>query len=119
MCLTNLTTKKPLIAEKDIICWKVVIIENEEILSSYKNFKYTFNELFEEELMKKSNGDISKGFHSFKTKKDAKWESTLWGDDSNEVVVKCIIPKGAKYYEGLFGKDKAYASNSIKLIKLK
>lgn len=51
-------------------------------------------------------------FHSFANLKDAKWEASDWGLPSKDangyrefeyVVVKCIIPSGAKYYEGVIG----------------
>jgi len=68
-------------------------------------------------------------FHSFARLSDAKWEAADWNwikDDKGNcaadfVVIKCIIPKGAKYYEGqacIFNHDIqdypiGYASNMI------
>lgn len=66
-------------------------------------------------------------FHSFKKYSDAVNEVKDWGvyDSSTtkvrQIIVKCIIPKGAKYYEGTIGMyspaisgfPEGYASNKI------
>ena len=35
----------------------------------------------------------------------------------NLVVLKCIIPKGAYYFEGYFGNYPSYASSQIKILE--
>ena len=35
----------------------------------------------------------------------------------NLVVLKCIIPKGAYYFEGCFGDYPSYASSQIKILE--
>lgn len=66
-------------------------------------------------------------FHSFKKYSDAANEAKEWGTydtlniKSRHIIVKCIIPKGAKYYEGevgmysraIDGFPEGYASDKI------
>lgn len=54
---------------------------------------------------------IHQGLHSFVKSRDAK-------ADGPDVIVKCIIPKGAEYYEGIFYDMSAYASNQLKYIEI-
>ena len=39
-------------------------------------------------------------------------------NDGPGVIAKCIIPKGAEYYEGYFCGRKAYASNKLKYTEI-
>lgn len=34
------------------------------------------------------------------------------------IVVKCIIPKGSKYYVGIFGNNVSYASDTLKYVEI-
>ena len=67
----------------------------------YRGFKVEIGETYTSDL-EKIDGTIEKGLHTFKTMEDAKSVSYI--------VAKCIIPKGSKYYEGLFDHDASYAS---------
>lgn len=54
---------------------------------------------------------IHKGLHSFETLEDAK-------KDGINVYAKCIIPKGSKFFRGMFNGSISYASNRITYLKL-
>lgn len=120
MCLQT-TWKKPKIAEKDIICYKEMIRlgdkENVVFGAYFIEFNYVPNKLYKTTMKKSDDSgsydtvagylknkyleegytlyNIGQGFHS--TKKASRISLCT----SNSVIVRCIIPKGAKYYEGL------------------
>ena len=63
------------------------------------------------------NNPVNKGFHSFMSVSDAKNDalilSIIYGG-TRATVFRCIIPKGTKYYKGLFGMMvPSYCSNAI------
>lgn len=101
----NVKGDNPLIADRDIICYKEVNLSvtrdgNLSILSEVQNYKYTIGKLV------KANfeiyiWEIYSGLHSYNT----------MGGNCN---VKCIIPKGATYYKN----RTQYCSNQIKIIAL-
>ena len=134
MCLQT-TWTKPKIAEKDIICYKLLRpgINENEYLAPFKHFKYISNRLYKTRMTK---GDVElgafdirassskrkmlnkgyplisivKGFHSAMNK------TRLRGNSQYGKIVKCIIPKGAKYYKGLTNllvSDKIIITNEI------
>ena len=126
MCLSNLTTKKAKTAKEDIVCFKAL---DENLLSPYKNHKYELGVKVSIDprypLCRNEDEEITRGLHSFQTLEDAKTEPVLWHSvyqystmSKNIVIHKAIIPKGAKYFEGVsIMKDiyirKAYASNEL------
>lgn len=58
------------------------------------------------------------GFHSFKYLKDAFKEIMhlkFCNENEEYDVICCTIPKGTKYYEGLFDGEECYCSEQIKL----
>jgi hypothetical protein len=59
--------------------------------------------------LRKFQGTIEHGFHSFCTLEDVKKSQTLTFKD--EFITKCIIPKGAYYYKGLFSFRGAVVNN--------
>ena len=83
------------IAKNDIICWKLVLINNDQIFSLVKNYPYQLNELNKTTLDKRY-AEISQGFHSFSSLKMAKEERSY---NSDSIIIKCTIPKNSKYYE--------------------
>lgn len=130
MCLQT-TWKRPMTARKNMTVYKLVEITNRIILSPYKYFIYELNKTYSadmeevddnysyfdrlagDELDKlKSKGilfiSIGSGFHSA-TKKE-RLERLLFDE---AVIMKAIIPKGAKYYKGI---SDLIVSNKIKLI---
>ena len=137
MCLYTLH-KEPKIADKDITCYKVLEIWNPEwdiesgrkrkskktVLRSYyhPDFKWNVDKRYRSKLEIEPNilnsYDIfrylvTEGFHSYQTLDSAKefCKSTAMEPC---VIVRCIIPKGAKYCEGMHSdKQDGYSSNQI------
>lgn len=141
MCLY--TQKKPKIAEEDIICYKVLEIRNPEwgiesghnckskktVLMSYfhSGFKWNIDKRYRSKLViiqrqvvtcfDSCNYLVSNAFHSYQTLETAKLfcrNISYQSDMEPCAIVRCIIPKGAKYCEGMHsdGSD-GYASNQI------
>ena len=126
MCLfiNNLELK---IADKDIVCYKLV--KRTKIKGVYKSnflkFEYIIRQLytnyfdirFANKIIKHSFYKcfymIEKGmFHSY--------ASNLYPILSplpNCALLKCIIPKGAYYFEGYFDDAPSYASSQIKILE--
>ena len=130
MCLYT-TQKEPKMAEKDITCYKVLKIYNPEwegesgrkdkktVLQSYYNPKFKWNvdkhyrsRLVIEPRHLTNNYSVNKAFHAYQTLESAKsfCKSSLLHPG---VIVRCIIPKGAKYCVGQYGNEDAYASNRM------
>ena len=122
-------------AKKDIICWKWLRLHKDgKLLSPYRYKRYYLNDKMKDDVRVRKNAIDSRGevimytldqgcFHTFKHYDDAKFVSATssWNWDSTfSLVVKCIIPKGSKYYEGdfcLFGCEpmESYASKELKI----
>lgn len=125
MCLTRSNINcGPRYATEDIVCYKVLYKElcgkpfNGIYYSPYKFFKYKLNERVSSDfdfaslpLTKMSPQkeykfiriltyfrQVNKGLHSFKYLIDA---HKLNNRFINGIVMKCIIPKGSWYYEGI------------------
>lgn len=79
-------------------------------ITPYKFQPITIGETYHSELIKE-NRDVNIGLHSVKD------FSNSFIDDEN-VSVKCIIPKGSKYYKGKWGSLDSYASTSLKYIDI-
>jgi len=120
MCLSlekgRTTLKK---ADEDIVCYKVLVKNNEKgvIKSPYMCKPYKLGELKKDKLPVKkelfrTKTTIESGvFHTFKFFEDAK-KSVInaiicncfgFFEGNYPIVVKCFIPKGCMYYEGMFG----------------
>lgn len=90
-------------------------------------FKYYFGIApYANELVENKRKEIEEktfvfvGFHSFKNFQDALKEvvDLKFDDNFNEKeydIIHCIIPKGTKYYEGMFDNKECYCSEQIKL----
>ena len=103
---------KPLIAEEDITCYKVMIRNgNGQLASMVKYFPYELNKSYHSEIgldnLTISSVVVKKdyvintaeiGFHSYRDIKNATLDYIGYG--SNKVMVKCVIPKGSIYYKG-------------------
>ena len=123
MCLF-INYLEPKIADKDIVCYKLV--KRTKIKGVYKSniqrFEYTIRQLYTnyfdikyvDMLIKRRYNlfAIENGmFHSYENYLSA---ITIL---PNLVVLKCIIPKGAYYFEGYFGNYPSYASSQIKILE--
>lgn len=132
MCL-YLTKRDSIVAQKDIVSYKVLIVENISVFgldfrnrgqsfhtetlkhrffAPFTNYEYYLDRILlaDENVMIQSTDlitfpySISEGvFHTFKKLDDAK-EVVKYG--KSFVVVKCIIPKGSIYYQGYCMSDK-------------
>lgn len=115
MCLViNKNNLKPITAEQDIVCYKVLrkSLEDDIVKAPIYNFEYTFGQIYtiQNEYFKEidvyDDGCVlaEYGFHSFVMLSDAvqfkerlltyTWQSYEY------VLVRCVIPNGARYYTG-------------------
>jgi len=74
----------------------------------YRNFCVVIGKTYKSKLEKVGN-KIEKGLHSY---------AEIPGKSFNEKIVKCIIPKGSKYYTGTFNDKVSYASDKLKYIEI-
>ena len=118
MCLTT-RNSIPIIAKKDITCYKIYNKTGEGCLSSpYLGHIPSIQNFTKLEstpiMMGFGKYIIKKGFHSFKHLKDAKheikWYPFIY---KNNIIYKCIIPKGSKYYRGISAGSITYCSESL------
>ena len=112
MCLV--TNNPEHIAKEDITCYKVVFLEGNKLLSFYQGFKYILNNLYTtvisytHDLIEEDYICIERAFHSY-TSLNSAIRFLQKYTFSNAVIVKCIIPKGAKFYQDY----ECFASNQI------
>lgn len=97
-------------ANKPIKVYKVLTLKNTSIYYSFKYEKGLTYRLGKK--LEKKGYSVYKGFHSYTLKSKAKREKTIRSD--NLKVCTFIVPRGAKYYEGL---DDDIVSTSIRLIE--
>jgi hypothetical protein len=125
MCLLN--AKYIGEVKEDIACYKVVYVYEymgkEYLGTPYHRAAVKIGRAYHSQIGYCRLRDIvQEALHSFAKLKDARHECKLWNAIGGEYrIAKCIIPKGAEYYEGIFmpGRgDKCYASSAIKYVKL-
>ena len=131
MCL-DIKHLKPKIADKDIVCYKLV--KRTKIKGIYKSnfqrFEYVIRQLYTNNLDIRFADKIIKNlcpsrphlgiyaveedmFHSYVDYLYPVILSPL----PNCALLKCIIPKGAYYFEGYFDDSPSYASSQIKILE--
>ena len=126
MCLILKDDSKIVIADKDIVCYKVLrVFSKGGIESPFQEFRYEIGETYHTDKRLKKIRDhangvyvIKKGFHSFPHHIDAvsfNKESLLY--TLNSKVYKCIIPKGTRMIFGDFVGMPSIASEAIKIIE--
>ena len=129
MCL-YVTHLEPEIADKDIVCYKLVKRTKIKGIykSSFQRFEYIIRRLYTNNINIRFVNkivntwcltypylmyNIDEGmFHSY--------ESNLIPILSplpSCALLKCIIPKGAYYFEGYFDDSPSYASSQIKILE--
>ena len=123
MCLF-INHLEPKIADKDIVCYKLV--KRTKVKGVYKSniqkFEYIIRQLYTNyfdikyvDMLIKRRYNLSAieedMFHSYENYLSA---ITIL---PNLVVLKCIIPKGAYYFEGYFGNYPSYASSQIRILE--
>ena len=134
MCLIVSENSEIKVAEENIVCYKVVyklfpgIYESEFYAHLYT--RSSLNKMLDDVLAitqtcttyKDSLGRsftrydnvIERGFHSFTCQEDAcQYAVDKYSHNASYVVVKCMIPKGANYIKGTYGKHPNYVSNKI------
>ena len=130
MCL-RLDYSEPKIADKDIVCYKLV--KRTKIKGIYKSnfqrFEYVIRQLYTNNLDIRFADKVIKNlclshphlgiyaieegmFHSYTNYMPFELFTSL-----DETILKCIIPKGAYYYEGYFNYYTSYASSQIKILE--
>ena len=130
MCLF-INHLEPKIADKDIICYKLV--KRTEIKGVYKSniqrFEYIIRQLYTNNLDIRFVAKIIKNldttrsglclyiieegmFHSY-----ASNSYPILSPLPHCALLECIIPKGAYYYEGHFHHFTSYASSQIKILE--
>ena len=131
MCL-DINHLKPKIADKDIVCYKLV--KRTKIKGIYKSnfqrFEYVIRQLYTNNLDIRFADKVIKNlcpsyphlgisaveegmFHSYASYLCPVILSPL----PHYALLKCIIPKGAYYYEGYFDYSPSYASSQIKILE--
>lgn len=142
MCLDLYGDNTLKVAEEDIICYKFLKrVSKNNFTSPYQHFKYDLGveysaefTVFDKEHLTVTydssgkpsstfelNYQVEEGLHSAKKLDEIReyvdlFNFTYTGD---YVIVECIIPKGASYYEGYwYGKDGYYASNKLVATKV-
>ena len=124
MCLI-LTQLEPKIADKNIICYKIV--KKSKVKGIYKSgiqgFEYIIRQLYTNHInikyiniyIKKYYNIFTIGvgmFHSY-----ANYLPTKLAPSSDYITLKCIIPKGSYYFEGYSNNLLLYASSQIKILE--
>lgn len=89
---------EPMIADKDIICYKVI---KKDLQIKYGSEKWEFNKVFHMDIETR-NGDeviyVDKAFFSYNTIKDA--FASEHDTRYPHVIVECTIPQFTRFYEG-------------------
>jgi len=125
MCLNlNINAKKHK-AKSDLVCYKIARKDsiNSRLVTYFQMAKISIGKTYTSELFRYSVADrfnnkrsayVDFGLHSFKTYEQA----LMFYTDRDYVVgiclIKCVIPKGAWYYEGLFSTYDSYASSNLR-----
>ena len=119
---------KPSVATKNITVYKVLVVQKYtfDIRSPYKytlyhpgklssvfGFSYSKNSLKRDKQL-----SIECGIHSFVKRKDAQKTADMF---EKCFVTKCVIPKGTKYFLGVYGDDEIipnYVSLALQMPKV-
>ena len=131
MCLV-INHLEPKIADKDIVCYKLVKRTKIKGVykSSFQGFEYIIRQLYTNNLDIRFVDKIIKNldttrsglclyiieegmFHSYASYLYPVILSPL----PCGALLKCIIPKGAYYFEGYFDDSPSYASSQIKILE--
>ena len=127
MCLF-INYLEPKIADKDIVCYKLVKRTKIKGIykSSFQGFEYIIRQLYTNNLdIRFANKSIKRyfytGFYKIEEGMFHSYENHLYpvilSPLPNCALLKCIIPKGAYYFEGYFDDCPSYASSQIKILE--
>ena len=127
MCLF-INYLEPKIADKDIVCYKLVERTNIKGIykSSFQGFEYVIRQLYTNNLdIRFANKSIKRYFYTcFYKIEEGMFHSyasylypVILSPLPCDALLKCIIPKGAYYFEGEFDDSPSYASSQIKILE--
>ena len=126
MCLVT-TQLEPKIADKDIVCYKFVKRTNIKGIykSNFQKFEYVIRQLYTNNLdIRFANKNIKHFYKCFYKIEEGMFHSyenhlypVILSPLPNCALLKCIIPKGAYYFEGYFYDCLSYASSQIKILE--
>lgn len=123
MCLICNNDSKIVVADKDIVCYKVLrVTSRKRITSLFQQFRYKVGKTYKTgTILKKIHEDgedvVKKGFHSFPYLRDAiKLKDMNSLRVSNYKVYKCVIPKGTKIIYGKYFIWPSIVSEAIKVV---
>lgn len=88
-----------------------VEITKKGYVTPYRYFPVEIGKTYHSELIREDN-EVNIGLHSYKFMEDARL------DTEGYIIVKCIIPKGSEYYEGVFWDEISYASNCLQYVEI-
>lgn len=98
---------------KDITINGRLLSKVEHLVTPYRKYPIEIGKTYTSDLVCNEYNEVEIGLHSFINKQDA-FDDVI----QNGFVVKCIIPKGSKYYEGTFDISESYASDCITYIEI-
>lgn len=138
MCLkvviNKLTDLQPKIANKDIICYKIMQMHKpyNRLHSLYQDFPYDRGKKYTLKLSKRDTTDknacfttndsfvqIYKEFHSYVKRINVIDKLNRLNNNVKDISnfglisIKCIIPKSSSYYKGDFNNMESYVSDTI------
>ena len=121
MCLYLKQNSQLYTASIDITVYKFLTNTGAGLVSPYYNYPVKIGETYTSDLIKVySNSDgfcCNVGIHSYKKKVDAEKMSYINNRFQN-IIVKCIIPKGARYFKGLHVGEVSYASDTLTYVEI-
>ena len=107
---------EPQIATEDLIVYKVLKSISDKFTTPYQNTVIKIGCTYTSEFSFNFFGDIEKGLHSYVSLDNARYDAM--GYIIKRVICKCLIPKGSRYYQGLFGKYKSIASDKLTYLEI-
>ena len=126
MCFkVSIWNKKPKVAKKDIVCYKIVNYDGPlSVRSNVADFKYIFGKRYylNKKLKINTYNIIEEGYHSYRKKSTALRYMKAILNLSSHYIVECVIPEGSTYYinrysgvnvsDSLIVKEIVYDTNS-------
>lgn len=107
MCLVVSSDRlRPKVAKEDLVCYKILeVFSDGDLRSPFRYIRVHLGEQMESELDEKPNGsEVRYGLHTLCDKEEAVGLLKTYRDVfmCQFVLVRCVIPKGAKYYKGKY-----------------
>ena len=83
--------------------------EKNQFVTPYQDVIVEMGKTYRSEIEVNERNQIEQALHSY---------AEIPEDEKFPYIAKCIIPKGAIYYEGIFERRRSYASNKLKYINI-